>query len=286
MKKLLSAFYSLQPIEQKALFSLCVLSLLQVSALYVYDHNLKNQKIPLSFWYLNDSIKVLEHKEFMMHSFNSNLVDSMFWDSVGLPIDAIQAIKIAKDTGLVFTSSYDLLAIPEFPFSIYKKVKHYVEIDHDNASKPGPVYVSNTKSNQGQSKRININTADSVELLSLKGIGSGRARLIIKYRTLLGGFVDIFQLLEVFNMPDSIFRQFQHDIYLGKNDNITPIQINIVEETRLWAHPYIRMYAKQISRFRQSGRKLNSMDDFITICSPPPDSLHTYRLEKYLDFKF
>ena len=80
----------------------------------------------------------------MMHSFNSNLVDSMFWDSVGLPIDAIQAIKIAKDTGLVFTSSYDLLAIPEFPFSIYKKVKHYVEIDQDNASKPGPVYVSNT----------------------------------------------------------------------------------------------------------------------------------------------
>ena len=98
--------------------------------------------------------------------------------------------------------------------------------------------------------------------------------------------MDIFQLLEVFNMPDSIFRQFQHDIYVGKNDNITPIQINIVEETRLWAHPYIRMYAKQISRFRQSGRKLNSMDDFITICSPPPDSLHTYRLEKYLDFKF
>lgn len=48
---------------------------------------------------------------------------------------------------------------------------------------------------------INLNTADTTVFKSVRGIGSFYAKRIVKYRTRLGGFVNVGQLDNVYNLP-------------------------------------------------------------------------------------
>ena len=61
---------------------------------------------------------------------------------------------------------------------------------------------------------ININTADSAQLLPLPGIGPVFAGRIIKYRELLGGFVRSDQLYEVYGLKDETIEMIMDQIYI------------------------------------------------------------------------
>jgi len=58
-------------------------------------------------------------------------------------------------------------------------------------------------------KIVELNEADSANLVSLSGIGPVLAIRIIKYRNLLGGFADINQLAEVYGVSADVVRQNQ-----------------------------------------------------------------------------
>lgn len=61
-------------------------------------------------------------------------------------------------------------------------------------------------------KRININTADSIELTQLNGIGEARANSIIEYREENGRFKSIEEIKNVSGIGDSIFEGFKDEI--------------------------------------------------------------------------
>jgi len=85
---------------------------------------------------------------------------------------------------------------------------------------------------------VELNSADTTELKKLKGIGSGFAKRIIKFRELLGGFVKKEQLLEVFGFDqekyDAISSQLTVDI-----SKVRKININSASVEDLRKHPYI-----------------------------------------------
>src|SRR5690606_40943919 len=53
---------------------------------------------------------------------------------------------------------------------------------------------------------LDINRCTAGELVALPGIGPVLAERIIKYRNLLGGFVDKWQLVEVYGLDSSVAR--------------------------------------------------------------------------------
>jgi competence protein ComEA len=107
---------------------------------------------------------------------------------------------------------------------------------------------------------IEINTADSLSIVYLKGIGPSFTKRIIKYRTLLGGFHSLYQLKEIYGMTDSLYLNLTSQIKLDKN-NITKIPINVIDLVTLRKHPYFQYASAQtVINFRTKHGKLSEQD--------------------------
>lgn len=97
--------------------------------------------------------------------------------------------------------------------------------------------------------RIDINRADSTALLSLPGIGPFFAGKIVQYRTQLGGYSSVEQLLEIWH--------FDEEKLAGMRDLITcsepsPFALWTLPEAELARHPHIsRSEAHGIVLFRE-----------------------------------
>jgi DNA uptake protein ComE-like DNA-binding protein len=86
--------------------------------------------------------------------------------------------------------------------------------------------------------RIELNSADSTELMKLDGIGSVYAARILKYRDLLGGYYSVSQLLEVYNFPEETFKKIENSIF-ADTLLVKKIRINFAEYADLLRHPYL-----------------------------------------------
>ena len=108
---------------------------------------------------------------------------------------------------------------------------------------------------------LNLRTADTTELKMVRGIGSYRARQIVRYREQLGGFVRVEQVMEAKGMErleaDSILKWFVLD-----SVKVEQIYVNQASTQRLSKHPYLRFeQAKAIYELRRKKIKLNSVND-------------------------
>lgn len=92
-----------------------------------------------------------------------------------------------------------------------------------------------TKLKEGET--IDINEADTNLLKKIPGIGSTYANRIVKYKNLLGGYVSIEQLKEVWGIDNELFCKICP--YIRITPKIEKLNVNTVEFKDLIKHPYI-----------------------------------------------
>ena len=103
---------------------------------------------------------------------------------------------------------------------------------------------------------VQLNTADSTELVSLPGIGPYYARKIIQYREKLGGYAEKEQLMEIFGIDQERFNMFSGRITVDST-YISKIDLKEATYEQLSGNPYIGGYlARSIIRFRESRRDM------------------------------
>ena len=126
---------------------------------------------------------------------------------------------------------------------------------------------------------IEINTADTAQLMQLKGVGAYFAKKIINYRDRLGGYFSISQIKEIYNFPAELADQIAPQISFNPG-LVKKININIVADTVLDNHPYIsRVEAKTLVAYRSKHGRFYSCDDLlksITIKKEVSDRLCPY----------
>ena len=129
---------------------------------------------------------------------------------------------------------------------------------------------------------LNLRTADTVELKMIHGIGSYRARQIVRYREQLGGFVSVEQLLEAKGMEnvdaDSLLAHFWID-----SVKIEAMNVNSVGVQRLSRHPYLRFeQAQAIYELRRKKIRLDSIQQLQQIECISAETLE--KIAPYLNF--
>ena len=60
--------------------------------------------------------------------------------------------------------------------------------------------------------KININTAEKEELMTLTGVGEAKAQSIIAYREEHGGFQSIEELMQIEGIKEGVFNKIKEDI--------------------------------------------------------------------------
>ena len=132
---------------------------------------------------------------------------------------------------------------------------------------------------------VELNTADTTLLKQLRGIGSGYAKMIVNYRTKLGGFYSKEQLLEVYRFPAETYAKIEHQLWVDTT-YIQKIPINQFTIDQLKRHPYIRYFqAKSLydNRLKMPEQRYNALDDLVE--DRDVTSQFIEKIAPYLSFK-
>ena len=196
--------------------------------------------------------------------FNPNTVTEEDAQKLGLSKKLSTTLSNFRNKGGKFFKPEDLKKLYGLSPKLYNELEPYILIPNTKKEyKRDSVFPQTSHAYEKKTYPkvvLEINSADSLSIVYLKGIGPGFTKRIIKYRTMLGGFHSINQLKEVYGMTDSLFLILSSQIQLNEN-GITKIPINVIDFNSLRKHPYFNFQSAQaIINFRSKHGKLTEAD--------------------------
>ena len=212
---------------------------------------------------------------------------------LGLPEKTATAIVNYRKAGGKFRKPDDFARIRDIDDSVYNRLSPYINIVR--AEQPNKTYSKDTKttkkaktSNPGWQDRkeaaiVELNTADSTQLVAMYGIGPTTARRIISYRRLLGGFYSVEQLREVQNFNEEtyikLYPQFAVDTSKIKRINLNDFKYNDLKR-----HPYVTTaQLNSIMNYKKLMGRFNAVGDLLKYHLL--DTLTYERVQPYLEVR-
>lgn len=201
--------------------------------------------------------------------FNPNTADSITLRQLGLSARTTANLLSYRSKGGQFRKVEDIRKIYGMTEEQYATLAPFVRIaPEDTVRGMRQLYTSSalsaTSASPAESRKypsgtiVSLNLADTTELKHIPGIGSSIARLIVNYRSRLGGFYRIEQLEEI----HLDYRQL-NDWFSIDTTYIRHINLNNASMEKLRFHPYISFYqAKAFAEYRKKKGRLTSLKPF------------------------
>jgi competence protein ComEA len=200
--------------------------------------------------------------------FDPNRILENDWKKLGLRDRTVKTIMNFRAKGGKFRQATDLKKVYGLRDEEYQRLLPYIKLDSPE-NKPRNRDSTVFSKGRYESKHVDlikphsieINKADSTELIALPGIGYKLASRIINFRDKLGGFYSVQQISEVYGLPDSTYSKIK-DFMICDPGLIKQININTVALEELKQHPYIKWnLANAIVQFRKSHGDFGKLED-------------------------
>ncbi len=268
--------------ERNGVFILClilaVLVALKLLLPYLVDRNNKVELISFKVVSSPNSADIPERKQDEKDSkafsetptysaerfvFNPNTISEEDAQTLGFSKKLSTTLIKFRNKGGKFFKPEDLKKLYGLSPKLYEELEPYILIPHlKKEFKKDSVFAKpHYPEKKAYTKTVvEINSADSLSIVYLKGIGPGFTKRILKYRTLLGGFHSMNQLKEIWGMTDSVFVLLSSQITLN-TAAITKIPINVIDLNSLKKHPYFSFQAAgALVNYRAKHGKLTEKD--------------------------
>ena len=222
-----------------------------------------------------------------LHAFNPNTVDSTTLVQMGLSPYLARNILRYRSKGGVFRTKESVSKIYGMDEKTYLALQPYIRIESNKDSvkhkssiqfekKEAQLTEKQVKMSPGTT--IDLNSADTLSLKRIPGIGSSIAQQIVSYRYKLGGFYAVEQLKEIHLKSELLSPWFT----LSPNA-IQKIKVNYTTARQLSKHPYLNFYqAKIIAEHRKKYGQIQAITELSLYEEFTPEDLE--RLSFYLDF--
>jgi competence ComEA-like helix-hairpin-helix protein len=238
--------------------------------------NKKNNSIQHQTPQLIKKKNSLDTKAYLKHTtpFDPNLVDEQQLTKMKFPKQGINnLIKYRNKNGVIKSVSHfkniwgfenidSIFLDSMLIFTKAKRSKPEIKLTNKKSIKTSKPFV---KKERSEPIKVLLNQADTAQLKRLNGIGPYRARKIIEYRDLLGGFYSIDQLKSVYWLPDSVFYKIKTQLIIDST-NIKALPVNTANLEELVKHPYINYsQAKIISNYILEHGPLEDRKDLFSM---------------------
>jgi competence protein ComEA len=189
--------------------------------------------------------------------FDPNTLSTEGWKKLGLNERSIKTIKNYTNKGGRFYKPEDLKKIWGLDINFYNRVKEHIVI-------PQKENIHSANNYQKLEKKpvvLDVNTADSSELITLSGIGPRLSARIISFRDKLGGFYSVDQIAETYGLPDSTFQKIKRNLTVNQ-DKVKKINLNTSTKDQFRSHPYINWnIANAIVEYKNQHGDYKSIDE-------------------------
>lgn len=201
--------------------------------------------------------------------FDPNTADSNALLALGLQPWQVRNIYKYRAAGGIYRYPEDFARLYGLTKKQYDELKPYIRISNGYRPsiefyEPRPRHVNIPDSIAAHhidklraGEKIELNAADTTQLMRVPGIGRFYARQIENRRTWLGGFYTPDQLMEIEYLPKEAINYFYVDEGLVKKLNVNKLSLS-----ELKRHPYINYYqAKDIVDYRRLRGPLKSIEE-------------------------
>ena len=239
--------------------------------------------------------------------FDPNALTAEGWEARGVPhFVAARIVKYGAAAG-GFKAKAQLKKMYGLDDSVYQRLAPFVQLPDEAprrgyaSNRPGPdgkfpPFANANASGEAAPGKFprkprnlqpfDLNRADTTQLMQIRGIGSGRAKWVVKYRNQLGGYLREDQLDEVFVLRDAPDLRDSLKKYTFVAPGFAPqaVSVNTAPFEELYLHPYIgKPRARLIVAYRQQHGPFHSLEDLKKVPVLKPEDVE--KMRPYLRFE-
>jgi len=237
--------------------------------------------------------------------FNPNTLSATDWEARGLPGYVAKRIVHFRDVIGGFKAKEQIRRTYGLPDSVYARLAPYIQLpdqlppreahsSRDYAAFKNSRYPARSFDPAAPGKfprkpthlaAFNLNTADTTQLMQIRGIGRGLSRRVVEYRQRLGGFLREDQLTEIYSLRDApdLVDSLRKYTFVAPGFAPEPIDVNNAPFEVLQVHPYVgKRLARVVVAFRQQHGPFKQADDLRQIRILDAETLD--KLRPYLRF--
>lgn len=228
---------------------------------------------------LDSLSELLENKEYyglttQLFEFNPNTISKDSLLLIGFPEYLAERLIKYRSKGGRFYTKADVKKIYGMPDPLMERIYGFISLP-DSISESLP---------KVSEQKINLNTATTEQLKQIPMIGNTLSLRIVKYRNILGGFISLDQLDEVYGLSDTGLKNTKLYTFIDSGFRPKLVKVNSDSLEVLQSHPYISwQLAEDMVRYREVNSTIKSqkvLADFKSI-----DKSNFQKLIFYLDFQ-
>ncbi|HEY1038514.1 MAG TPA: helix-hairpin-helix domain-containing protein [Bacteroidia bacterium] len=241
----------------------------------------KNETLPEENNHSSAYIKTdkTSKNNFVLFPFDPNTVTAEEATQLGFSEKTANILVNFRNKGGKFKTKEDLKKLYGLKEELYTKLEPYITIQQTKPAEEKSAFVPYAKP---KPSLVELNTADSTQIVYLPMIGPGFTKRILKFRNALGGFYKVEQLKEVYGMADSTYNAIKDKITINTTA-IKKLNVNVAGIDELKKHPYINYtIANSIVNYRSKHGLYKSLDDLKEVGTINDATLE--KLAAYLSF--
>ena len=292
MNKLKSLFVFTSD-QRKGIFALLFFIIALQFAYFFVDFSIPTNEDPEEQKWLSlqpqvDSMKMdIANKRPKMYLYNPNFITDYKGYKLGMSVDEIDRLLAFRKENKYVNSSQEFQNVTKISDSLLNVMSPYFKF---------PDWVNNKKEykefkkypNQAFAKNekivlIDINQATKEDLIKIYGIGEAISVRILKEEEVLGGFVSMEQMKDVWGLSPEVIENLNSHFKVSVLPNFKKIDINNASLKELSQFYYFKYpLAKEIVTYRSMKGNISNIEDLTKIKGFPVDKAKT--IELYLDF--
>ena len=272
LKKLLKEYFVFSTGERKGIIWLLTILVLLISLPFFYGVILPKQPLEIKITDLksyDDAQKTLvsyhHETENKLFNFDPNIISDDKFSQLGFSKFNIKTIRNYLSKGGKFRKPEDVKKIFGVKPELFQKIEPFIVFNTSQNNNHSFSDSTKTQKKFITKKVVEINSADSVELVGLYRIGPATASRIIDYRNKLGGFLKLEQLTEIWGFDEDVLYDLNGKVTVDASKAII-YNINKVSADELKTHPYFKYkLSNAIVNYRKQHGNFVKMDDLKNI---------------------